>query len=82
MVRSLKKNGKFTSQLVNPLIGKFRQRVFIKDINTDNLCEDFGNISNDNKRQRTIMCPYKDTMDVVSYCRLVVCRIVCFYLTT
>lgn len=35
------------------------------------MCEDFGNISNDNKRQRTIMCPYKDTMDVVSYCRLV-----------
>lgn len=51
---------------------------FIKSINTDNLCEDFGNISNDNKRQRTMMCPYKGTMDVVSYCRLVVCRIVCF----
>lgn len=30
---------------------------FIKSINTDNLCEDFGNISNDNKRQRTMMCP-------------------------
>lgn len=44
---------------------------FIKSISTDYLYKGFGNISNDNKRQRTIMCPYKGTMDVVSYCRLV-----------
>lgn len=43
----------------------------IENINTDILCKGLIYISNDNKRQRTIMCPYKDTMDVVSYCRLV-----------
>lgn len=82
MVRSLK-NWQIYQSTCKPVNRKFRQRVFIKEINTDNLCEDFGNISNDNKRQRTMTCAPTKTQWTLSLIVVwLYAGLSAFYLTT